>query len=403
MTTSFWMDDLAAPRPALSGDLRAEALVLGAGMTGIGLAYYLAQRDVPCLVVERGTVASGASGRNLGLLFSGLGEHYARSIEFWGRREAAAITKLHLENQSLIDELASRNGIECEYRRTGSYSVAADAAEVEELSRSFSLMQEDGFPSVFLDAAEMNGALGGRGFLGGIYNSVDATVHPVRLLRGLAAAAERSGARIFENTPVTQVTRAGGQWIVRSDRGTAAAPRLFLACNAWLPLFRNSLPLRPVRGQCCALKAEGAALPEMACVSNYGAEYWRASGEYCLIGGFRRVGGAEENSRLDEVTEVVQRAVESFARSHFPSLECARVTHRWSGIMAFTPDGLPMVGRLPDEEGLYFSGGYTGHGFGYAFAAARRLVALAIDGRDEIPSLLRIDRVMRLSPALEEI
>lgn len=71
--------------------------------------------------------------------------------------------------------------------------------------------------------------------------------------------------------------------------------------------------------------------------------------------------------------------------------------------MAFTPDGLPIVGGIPGEDGLYVAGGYTGHGFGYAFLAARWLTALTVERRDEISPLCRIDRPMRSSPALTEI
>ena len=71
--------------------------------------------------------------------------------------------------------------------------------------------------------------------------------------------------------------------------------------------------------------------------------------------------------------------------------------------MAYTGDGLPLVGAVPLKEGMYLAAGYTGHGFGYAFLAARWLVDLALDGYNEIPELCRIDRTMRHSPSLKEI
>ncbi|MGD0307853.1 MAG: FAD-dependent oxidoreductase [Acidobacteriota bacterium] len=403
MTLSLWLDTPSVSRPRLDGRKEADAIVLGAGMTGIGLAYFLSELRVRTLVLEAESVACGATGRNMGLLISGLGEHYARSVAFWGRSEAAAITSLHLDNQDLVGELVRHHGIECGYRRSGCYAVGADIQEEEELRQSCLLMQEDGFPCSFLDARNMNLALGGRGFFGGMHCPRDGVVDPVRLVRGLACAAERGGAVILERSSVQSISRDGLRWVVQTTDGSASAPLLFLACNAWLPFFRGGIPLRPVRGQCCAIHAPAAAIPDMACIGNYGAEYWRRSGDYYLFGGFGRLGGMEEGCWLDEVAAGIQHAIEEFARSHFPDLESAPVTHRWSGIMAFTPDGLPLVGPLPGESGLYFAGGYTGHGFGHAFATARRLAALAVEGRDEIPALCRIDRPMRVSPALEEI
>jgi glycine/D-amino acid oxidase-like deaminating enzyme len=403
MTLSLWLDAPYTPRASLEGRRSADALVVGAGMTGIGLALFLAERRVDTVVVDAETVAGGASGRNMGLLVSGLGEHYARSIEFWGRSRAAVIIRLHQENHNLLAELVSRFDIDCGYRRGGGYSVGVDSDEEEVLRRSALLLQADEFPCTFLEAQDMNRVLGGRAFFGGIYNPLDGVVDPVRLIRGLARAAENAGVKILEKSPVDSLARDGNTWVLRSPYGRISAPLVFLACNAWLPSLRSQFPVAPVRGQCCAIADPHASLPDMACMANYGAEYWRRAGNHYVFGGFRHMGGPAESGYRDEVTEGIQSALQGFVRAHFPVLESAPVTHRWSGVMAFTPDGLPIVGPAPDEEGLYLAGGYTGHGFGYAFVAARWLAALAVEGRDEISPLCHIGRAMQASPSLAEI
>jgi len=264
-------------------------------------------------------------------------------------------------------------------------------------------LEEDGFACTFLEAQDMDKALGGRGFFGGIYNPLDGVINPVRLIRGLARAVEAAGVKILERSPVLNVVRAGAGWVVQSPHGSVTAPLLFLACNASLPLFRSQIPIKPVRGQCCAIAAPRSALPEMACVANYGAEYWRRARHHHVFGGFGRLGGSGEFGYRDEVADVIQSALREFVGVHFPSLESAPASHRWSGIMAFTPDGLPVVGRMPEEDGLYLAGGYTGHGFGYAFLAGRWLAMLAVDEQDQIPALCRIERDMRTSPSLEHL
>ncbi len=226
MTLSLWLDTPRVSRPRLDGRKEADAIVLGAGMTGIGLAYFLSELRVRTLVLEAESVACGATGRNMGLLISGLGEHYARSVAFWGRSEAAAITSLHLDNQDLVGELVRHHGIECGYRRSGCYAVGADIQEEEELRQSCLLMQEDGFPCSFLDARNMNLALGGRGFFGGMHCPRDGVVDPVRLVRGLACAAERGGAVILERSSVQSISRDGLRWVVKTNRwkGFCAPP-----------------------------------------------------------------------------------------------------------------------------------------------------------------------------------
>jgi glycine/D-amino acid oxidase-like deaminating enzyme len=311
--------------------------------------------------------------------------------------------RLHRENQDLLAQWVDQYGIDCGYRRKGSFAVGIDSAEEEILRRSRLQMEQDGFPCTFLEASEINSSIGGSSFFGGIFNPSDGVVDPVRLVRGLAAAAETSGTRIFERSPVEGIVREGGAWTARTPRGCVSAPLLFLAANAWVPSLRRRIPVSPVRGQCCAMVSAKGVPPDTAFMSNYGAEYWRRAGDLVILGGFRRLGGPAEATHEEGVTGCLQSALAEFASARFPSLRGAPVSYRWSGIMAYTRDGLPLVGPLPGEEGLYFAGGYTGHGFGYAFVAARWLVELAFGGRDEIAPFCRLTRRMRPCPALHEI
>src|SRR5512136_942645 len=98
MSVSYWLDRPYTPGPPLADSLVADATVVGAGMTGIGLAYFLRDRGLSVIVLERDTIAGGATGRNAGFLVSGLGEHFARSVKFWGRESASAISRFHLQN-----------------------------------------------------------------------------------------------------------------------------------------------------------------------------------------------------------------------------------------------------------------------------------------------------------------
>ena len=126
---SYWLDRPYIPLPPLSENMTADVVVVGGGMTGIGLAYFLGDEALKVLVLERDTVACGATGRNAGFLVSGLGEHYARSVEFWGRAEAAAISRMHLQNHALLAGIIARHDIACDYARDGSFVIAADPEE----------------------------------------------------------------------------------------------------------------------------------------------------------------------------------------------------------------------------------------------------------------------------------
>jgi gamma-glutamylputrescine oxidase len=310
---------------------------------------------------------------------------------------------MHLQNHALLAEIVTRHEIECGYARDGSFVIAGDEEEEGLLRRSHPLLMEDGFPCEFLKSSEVNRTLRTCGFGGGLFNPSDGRVDPVGLIRGMAAITQRDGLRIFEHTAVRHIRKVDGSWVLDTDHGSVTAPLLFLASNAWTPILLPKVMLRPVRGQCLAVGSLEELPASQPCYSNYGSEYWRGVGRSVVLGGMRRAGNSGENCLEDGITEAVHLALDRFCSDHFPYLRGVSVSLRWSGIMAYTGDGLPLVGAVPHKEGMYLAGGYTGHGFGYAFLAARWLVHLALGETDEIPELCRIDRIMRFSPALSEI
>ncbi len=403
MSLSYWLDRPYEPGPPLIGRRSADAAVIGAGITGIGLARCLSARKVKVVVLERDTIAGGASGRNAGFLVSGLGEHYARSVEFWGRTAAKAITRFHLQNHALIADCIAEHEIDCNHARDGCFVIASDSAEEDLLRESGRLQLEDGFRCEFIEASEIARILGTRGFLGGLLNCLDGYVDPVRLTRGIAAAVQRSGCEISEHTRVECIRQSGASYVLETERGAVTTPLVFLAANAWTPSLLPEMALQPVRGQCLALGPLDAPAPPLPCYTNYGSEYWRGSGRYLLLGGMRRSGKAGEIGCDEAISEPVQTALDRYRSEHFPTLSGAPVAYRWSGIMSYSIDGLPLVGAVPGRKGMFLAAGYTGHGLGWALLAARWLVCLAIDGIDEIPGLCRLEREMRRSPSLEEI
>jgi glycine/D-amino acid oxidase-like deaminating enzyme len=389
--------------PPLCGKLTADAVVVGAGITGIALAGLLQGRGLKTVVLERDTVAGGASGRNAGFLVSGLGEHYARSVEFWGRESAAAITRYHIENHALLAEAVARHKIDCGYSRSGGFVIGADEAEEELLRRSHPLLLNDGFPSEFFESTEINRTLGTCAFGGGLFNPLDGCIDPVRLTRGLAATFQRTGVVLFERSSVRRIRREGASLVLEAGEGRVTASLVCLANNAWAPLLVPVTTLEPVRGQSSAAGPETVPSMAVPCYTNYGSEYWRGTGSHLILGGMRRAETGTGTGYEEIPTGSVQRALDKFREDHFPRLKGIPVSHRWSGIMSYSGDGLPVIGAVPGHKGIFLAAGYTGHGLAWAMLAARWLTHLAVDGDCEIPELCRIDRTMRISPALKEV
>ena len=207
--------------------------------------------------------------------------------------------------------------------------------------------------------------------------SVNTGVHPVKLIRGLAQRVRDDGGLVLEQHEVRAIDDApGGRVRVRTSRGDVLAPRVVLATNAYTRLLEPYFEtlVKPMRGQVLATEPVGPLLHSLV-YTNGGSEYARQLPDGRIVaGGWRKYFVGDEVGYGDETTPGVQRGIESFLTDAWPRLADVPITHRWSGVMGFSPDALPMVGALPDRPRIAFAVGFTGHGLGFAFAAARSLI-----------------------------
>ena len=154
-----------------------------------------------------------------------------------------------------------------------------------------------------------------------------------------------------------------------------------LATNAYSPLLHPSFTRRvlPTRAQMLLIAPSPRAI-ETLCYANYGYEYFRQlpDGRF-LMGGWRKLFADVEIGYSDETTRGVQAGLEGFVRERF--LEVSRLIEmRWSGVMGFTPSGLPLVGTLPDLPCVGHAVGFNGHGLGMGLVAADELVSVMVEG-----------------------
>lgn len=400
MTHPIWYD-----RPP------ADVAILGAGMTGLAVAYYASSRGIRCTLLERGPIGCGASGRNVGMIITGLGEHYARSIATLGRSRARQIWEINRANHRLLRELLESEGIDCDYAQAGSFALAWDDAECADLSASMPPLHEDGFTGQLLQSSDIRDALGVDGCTLALYTAEDAQLHPVRLLQGLAASVARRGVPILENTPVLGIQPASDGFQLETPAGILRCGRLVLAANAYTPqLLRDFTDrIHPVRGQCLAAVApDGFRFPG-PCYADRGHIYWRSYGDRVIFGGFDQLSPATERTYIDDITDGIQSALECFGYSVFtghwpvdrktqgarltPRVPRLHVTHRWSGVMGYTYDWFPLIGQVPGHTGMYVAAGFTGHGFGYALQAANWVAEALCGEPSTLPDFLCTSRL----------
>jgi glycine/D-amino acid oxidase-like deaminating enzyme len=355
--------------------LRADIVVVGGGITGVSLAYWLGQGGADVLLLERSRLAAGASGRNAGFVLAGVASNYAEAVEGYGRSVAGEIWAFSLENHDRLGEaLAGRAG----HKRAGSWTLAASDEEAAALQRSATMLAEDRLPGAW----RPNG-----GKLGGLLNAVDGELDPVAAVTAIASMAT---ATIVDGVEVVGIEPGVSGVRVDTTAGELAAGAVVLATNGYTRQLYPEIAIDAVRGQMLATEAGADPVAGRPVYTDSGFVYWRQLADRrVLVGGYRHRALADEVGYDDTPTEAVQAHLDAQLGELNVS---AAVTHRWAGIMGFTPDNLPLVGPVAGAPGVFISGGYSGHGMGFAFNCAR-LLAASMLGPGEVPGWLSPGRL----------
>jgi len=374
---SLWWANPGPDLPPLESDLDVDILVIGGGITGITLAFTLAEQGALVGVLEAGPLAGEASGRNAGFLLAAPAEPYAERIALWGREGARSVLQIGRRTHQRIRHLVQTLGIECDYEQTGSLRVTRTREETEDLRSSLPELRHDGFPMREIAVADAVPAHATIAFDAAFEVPEDGMLHPVRFLHGLAAEAVRKGARLFPHSRVSGGRWQAGLWEVQCGGHVARARTLVLATNAYTPtLVPNLAPIiAPRRGQMIATVPLDETITTRPTYAHWGYQYWRQTPDRRLVmGGWRDV-DFDAEATFDAVpTERIQSAIEKGMRELVP--QGAEIEYRWAGTMGFARDGRPLVGWLDAAHHLAICAGFTGHGMGMAAACTQDLAEM---------------------------
>ena len=361
----------------MGSDNRMDAIVVGGGVAGCSIAYRLAQRGRRVLLLERRELASGASGRNAGHTGSGSSLHDAAG------RAVAALTSANL---AMIKTLPEELDADFSLRLPGTLDIATNQAQWDHVSEAVATQRANGVEAHLLDrqqARELMPALA-EDILGAKFLPERGHLWPFALVHGFARAARRHGATIRTGTAVDELLWTGDRVIgVRAGGEVVLADEVVLATNAYTPHLLPDLPdgaIVPARGQILVTEAQPPILGHPF-GTNFDKEYGRQTPDgKILFGGFRRLDDDQGLGHEDErVTPAVIHGLAANLVRLFPALADVRVVRCWAGIMGFTPDGLPLIGRY--APGLTLAAGFNGGGFSWT-AITGQIVADLLDGRD---------------------
>lgn len=386
---SLWMEEAEGALPLwkpIEGPRRERTVIVGAGLAGLGLAQSLRARGEDPIVVDAVGPGHGASGRNAGFVLRTHVSAYPALRAAIGADRAATLLDLAHDTHARI----ARYGLTSEHRASGSLMLAAagDAADARVLREARQLLQQDG---VRADITDVPPGLAGFDFA--VVLADDGEVHPGRLVASLASGV-RGG--VLDVRSVDWIGRR-----VVGDAGIIEADRIVLATNARLGELAPALlsTVTPQRAQMLATSALPPTL-DRPCYAGNGFDYFRQRTDgRVLLGGRRHLFLEPERTTSTATTDDVQRALEDYLALHLPFARGAAIEARWAGTMGFSPDGLPLAGRVPGFPDGWLLGGFTGHGLGLALGLADRLAEAMLGpspegaiSDDPVLSRLRPDR-----------
>ena len=374
MTVSTWQQAHRAQETAY------DVIVVGGGIVGCSAAYWLS-REAPSLdvaLLEARTLGAEASGRNAGFILQGTHTDYRTDMDRYGTDTARRLWAFTRENRDLL--AAELEGTAFGWQSEGSLTAAGDADEARRLQSSLSHLRTAGAPAVYLDAAETNQRIDATGFHGGLYVTTGAVVNPLQLLHHLVS---ESNVDVHTQHPVHRVQwRGRGTMLDTPDRRFRAG-QVVLAVGPALPEIvpEAAAFVQPVRAQMLATARADALHIPVPVYSHEGGFYVRQHTDgRVLVGGGRHSHREAEATDRDATTPAVQATIERYLHTHFPWSQSLPIEQRWSGTMGFSPDGRPVVGRVPDHPEGVFATGFTGHGMGYGFRMGRLLADAVADG-----------------------
>ncbi len=391
--SNFWQTTASMPA-ATEGDLPAHAdtLVIGAGYTGLSTARTLAQRGVKVAVLEANSIGWGASSRNGGMVLTGM----KLSAETLAKRYGMELTRRmyadSLASIDLVEQIVRQENIDCNFSRCGHLEVACKQSHFDLYARSAEVIaKEFNHQLRIVPRKDLSGEIGSSIYFGGLVDESSAGLNPARYVAGLARAALKTGASIYESARVQKIARGlqngASGFEIKTTRGDISARDVLVATSGYTSSATPALQKKiiPIGSYIIVTEQLPESLAEelsphnrMIYDSKYYLYYYRLTPDNRMLFGGRAAFFPETKNTIRRSVEILRRGMVEV----YPQLHDAKIAHAWGGTVDFCFDTMPHAGQI---DGIHYALGYAGHGVAMATYLGARMAEKICGSSDEIP------------------
>jgi len=391
--SNFWQTTASMPA-ATPGDVpaRADVAVIGAGYTGLSAARTLAKRGVKVAVLEANSIGWGASSRNGGMVLTGM----KLSAETLAKRYGMELTRRmyadSLASIDLVEQIVREENIDCNFSRCGHLEVACKQSHFDSYARSAEVIaKEFNHQLRIISRKDLFGEIGSSIYFGGLVDESSAGLNPARYVAGLARAALKTGASIYESARVQKITRSlqngASGFEITTTRGDISARDVLVATSGYTSSATPALQKKiiPIGSYIIATEQLSESLTtqlsprnRMIYDSKYYLYYYRLTPDNRMLFGGRAAFFPETKNTVRRSVEILRRGMVEV----YPQLHDAKIAHAWGGTVDFCFDTMPHAGQI---NGIHYALGYAGHGVAMATYLGARMAEKICGSSDEIP------------------
>lgn len=366
----------------------ADVVIAGGGVIGSAIAYYLSLKGVDVVLLEKEGIGSGSSGACDGAVLM-------------QSKKPGIHLKMAMESHKLLEELQAQLPVSFEFEKNGGLIVIETEEERILMEQHVKAQREAGLAVELIDGKQLRKLSPHLSphLRGATYSSSEGKINPLALTLGFIRGAMQLGARIITGTKVVDIKTDGEQIAsVQTDKGEIQTHTLVNAVGAYAPQIGKMLdidiPIRPKRGQILVTEPRpGLLKPCLLTASYIAAKYNSASKNKnggglsidqthngnLLLGSTRELVGYDKRNSADGLKQIASRAVRIL-----PDLKDMMLIRAFAGLRPYTPDGLPILGKVEKIKGLIMAAGHEGDGIALSAITGKLISELIINGETDV-------------------